>query len=458
MKGQSAIEYLMTYGWMLLVVAIAGGAIYSTVGDQAIETVSGFNGDNIMVSDFSLTDKQELQLLIKNKASEDVEINSIELTEDNKSIKINGGISISSLDEITKRIDGLQSADETNDIDMKMIYSQGVLENLSVSGTLTGNLEIVESYQADWWWDEEWESRKPVYIQHNGERDLENFQVKINLDTEELISSSTLKDGCSDIRFLSSKNSNQYDYWVENGCNSNSTSIWVEVPEIKSAQTKKFYVYFNNPNASSNSSAEDTMFIYDLHGNGHEASLNERAEYNSTQEYVDLTPDLAYRGSMMYEEAPRPGFVAEFRHYAGGGSGADATYLSAYSTDSVIGAESTDNGDYKYSLDEYSGNTLQINYDGNENQRSANPAFNIDDSTWRNVTVKFNGNNRHVIEASGDRYIDTEISESKEDSGDYFGWGARTGGSNNYHRVRNLTVRKYVEPAPEVSTGNIQKR
>lgn len=33
-KGQSAIEYLMTYGWMLLVIAIVGGAIYAEVYDK----------------------------------------------------------------------------------------------------------------------------------------------------------------------------------------------------------------------------------------------------------------------------------------------------------------------------------------------------------------------------------------------------------------------------------------
>jgi len=36
-KGQSAIEYLMTYGGMLLVVAIVGGAIITTVQDQGEE-------------------------------------------------------------------------------------------------------------------------------------------------------------------------------------------------------------------------------------------------------------------------------------------------------------------------------------------------------------------------------------------------------------------------------------
>jgi fucose permease len=36
-KGQSAIEYLMTYGWMLLVVAIVGGAVITTVQNNQNE-------------------------------------------------------------------------------------------------------------------------------------------------------------------------------------------------------------------------------------------------------------------------------------------------------------------------------------------------------------------------------------------------------------------------------------
>ena len=43
MKAQSAIEYLMTYGWMLLVVAIVGGAIFSVAQGQAVVESTGFN-------------------------------------------------------------------------------------------------------------------------------------------------------------------------------------------------------------------------------------------------------------------------------------------------------------------------------------------------------------------------------------------------------------------------------
>lgn len=39
-QGQSAIEYILTYGWMLLVIAIVGGAIFATVE-------GGYSGEKI---------------------------------------------------------------------------------------------------------------------------------------------------------------------------------------------------------------------------------------------------------------------------------------------------------------------------------------------------------------------------------------------------------------------------
>ena len=43
MKGQTAIEYLMTYGWMLLVVAIVGGAIITTVQGDSVPSEDRIN-------------------------------------------------------------------------------------------------------------------------------------------------------------------------------------------------------------------------------------------------------------------------------------------------------------------------------------------------------------------------------------------------------------------------------
>ena len=54
-SGQSAIEYLMTYGWMLLVVAITGSTIFAVASDQSVESISGFTGSDVQINDFGVT-------------------------------------------------------------------------------------------------------------------------------------------------------------------------------------------------------------------------------------------------------------------------------------------------------------------------------------------------------------------------------------------------------------------
>lgn len=46
-KGQSAIEYLMTYGWMLLVVAVVGATVFSVTQGRSVSSVSGFTGSDV---------------------------------------------------------------------------------------------------------------------------------------------------------------------------------------------------------------------------------------------------------------------------------------------------------------------------------------------------------------------------------------------------------------------------
>ena len=56
-KGQLAIEYLTTYGWMLLVIAIVGGAIFTTVQNSSqIESTSGLANADVQVEEFGVTD------------------------------------------------------------------------------------------------------------------------------------------------------------------------------------------------------------------------------------------------------------------------------------------------------------------------------------------------------------------------------------------------------------------
>jgi len=134
--GQSAIEYLMTYGWMLIVVSIAGGAIYNTAGSQCTESVSGF-GDSIDVDDFGLSSDNELDLVIQNADSSEVTVNSVtvqgSVNDTTETISVGGSEAVS--------VPEFARSSSCNTLDVEVEYDAGGLEGLVSEGSVTGQYE-----------------------------------------------------------------------------------------------------------------------------------------------------------------------------------------------------------------------------------------------------------------------------------------------------------------------------
>jgi len=137
LKAQSAIEYLMTYGWMLLVVALVGGAVFSTVQGQCNEAVSGFSGSDVMVDDFGSTSTDKIQFNLRNTAAQDVRINKITFEQDNTSLKIGSTRQIEVSDTELFSTDGFVESSSCNTVETTINYDTSGLEGLEVSGTLT---------------------------------------------------------------------------------------------------------------------------------------------------------------------------------------------------------------------------------------------------------------------------------------------------------------------------------
>jgi len=113
------------------------------------------------------------------------------------------------------------------------------------------------------WYDENWLYRKPVIVDHSDNTtNLSNYQVSITVDTASLISASKMESDCDDIRFTDSNGTNLIDYWIESGCNTDSTQIWVEVPSIPASSTKTIYMYYGNTTASAGSDTDATLDMY----------------------------------------------------------------------------------------------------------------------------------------------------------------------------------------------------
>ncbi len=112
------------------------------------------------------------------------------------------------------------------------------------------------------WFDASWNYRVPITITEQSGNVLTDYQVLVTLDTASLISAGKMRSDCGDIRFADS-NGNTLSYWIESGCGSANTKIWIKVPEIMANKNTTIYVYYGNPNAESMSNGNDVFLDYE---------------------------------------------------------------------------------------------------------------------------------------------------------------------------------------------------
>ena len=98
------------------------------------------------------------------------------------------------------------------------------------------------------WMDANWTFRKSIEVANSAGEILTDENVLIEIDTESLISSSKLQSDCDDLRFVDSDGETSIDYWVEGGCNTANTRVWVEIPSLPIAG-QNIYFYYGNPSA-----------------------------------------------------------------------------------------------------------------------------------------------------------------------------------------------------------------
>jgi hypothetical protein len=148
-KGQSAIEYLMTYGWMLLVVAIVGGAIFATVQGQCQQATSGFSGTDVRIDDFGVDSSGALQMQLRNGASDPVNVTSVTVENVDgvgsayslQSAFVDMGVGATDSATVGGA-DAFEQVDGCNTFDVTITYDvTGGLSDQQITGTLTDSIQ-----------------------------------------------------------------------------------------------------------------------------------------------------------------------------------------------------------------------------------------------------------------------------------------------------------------------------
>ncbi len=153
--------------------------------------------------------------------------------------------------------------------------------------------EIQAEISSDWY-NIDWNYRKPINISGSPSV-LADFQVSMAIDTAVLMSDGKMRLDCGDFRFTDSDGKTELDYWIESGCNSPDTKVWVKVPFIPISETT-IYMYYGNPLVQSVSNGEKTFDFFDDFKDGSDKWIG------SGQEYSTLNTGYVYASGSGFNE------------------------------------------------------------------------------------------------------------------------------------------------------------
>ncbi len=140
------------------------------------------------------------------------------------------------------------------------INKNRVLEDTTVYNIL--------NYKEDDWWDEDWEYRKQITINHSMvTADLQNFPVLISIISSDFIDHAQF-DG-DDFVFVLDDNSNTFSHEIEYYKSSSGKLVaWVNITSLSSNVDTILYLYYSNPNCSSQQDPDnvwDSDYIHVWH-------------------------------------------------------------------------------------------------------------------------------------------------------------------------------------------------
>lgn len=102
-----------------------------------------------------------------------------------------------------------------------------------------------------------------VIIVNNAGQQLTNFQVRVEINTAQLIAEGKLLSSCHNIRFFDTDGISSLPYFRTGACNTANTSYWLKIPDIPQNGSKQISVVYGFSNASDGSNPEAIYDFYD---------------------------------------------------------------------------------------------------------------------------------------------------------------------------------------------------
>jgi len=158
-KAQTAIEHVLTYGWMLIIAAVVASVAYTVIDEPPAEAVSGFGNEDIQLQNFGITNDEELQLNLANTRTAPITINSINITSENgENLGWKGENPVTPGDTQPFKIKNVTATDTAETYDATINYNLQTVNNLEASGEIKAAIDFDPEHS---WTEEQPETLLP---------------------------------------------------------------------------------------------------------------------------------------------------------------------------------------------------------------------------------------------------------------------------------------------------------
>ena len=137
------------------------------------------------------------------------------------------------------------------------------LDTQKIDGSYESFAEEAVNTTPSGWFNSSWEYRKPIIIDNTlNPSQLTDFQILITFSSASLIDEGKMRSDCGDLRFADA-NGVKLNYWIESGINTENTRVWVKIPLVPAGSSTTIYMYYGNPEATSESNGTATFEFFD---------------------------------------------------------------------------------------------------------------------------------------------------------------------------------------------------
>lgn len=174
----------------------------------------------------------------------------------------------------------------------------------------------------NWVWENDFIGYKQEFqIENSSAVDLIDYQVKLILNTSNLIAEGKMQPDCSDIRVKADNLVTEIPFWVADGtCNTNQTEIWVKVSIPAGTSIQVFVIYTNESTVT----AGDGDAVFEFFDDFNSASID-LSKWTAGTVGATTGTDFSQSGGYLYggntnrflsgQESFTGNFIAETRIY-----------------------------------------------------------------------------------------------------------------------------------------------